>query len=522
MFGAQNQIDPSKVAVYIRWSTDEQGHGTTLEVQKEACQYYCRSQGWAFREDLVFVDEGYSGGTLDRPALTGLREAVKAGQIACVVVYKLDRLSRNLLDCVTLVRQEWAHRCALYSTKENFDTNSPVGQMVFNILVSFAEFERNVIRDRTLSGKRKRAEQGRNAGQRYPYGYKKGDNGEWALDGWDEETQCPTGSAAIVRRIFDDYLTGSSATTIADRLRREGVPAPMGGEWRFGAITRILGNPCYAGQYVYGRRNEMGKKAGEPAYKVDGAIPPIVTLKEFERVQAMRRERAGKAPRSLASEYLLSGLIKCGKCGHPVNGSMGSTKRYYVCTNRNVLKGCDCGYIDADRLESVFLQEVKKMISLDNMQWHVQRLEGELQQRLAERTHAVREAEEGLATAERKRRRLDDEFFAGNLDGKAYGRLLDNVAAERLQSQERLDRAREALREVGATTVDMNQLMQIASRLDVWAELSTEELKQVLGDVTASVTVYQEKASITSKRGNPNPLDIEWRPKLDVSRHKTS
>ncbi|HWI61210.1 MAG TPA: recombinase family protein, partial [Symbiobacteriaceae bacterium] len=86
------KIEADRVAAYIRWSTDDQSDGTTLDVQKESCMHYIKSQGWQFREDLCFIDDGYSGGTLDRPAMTALRQAVKAGNIQCVVVYKLDRL----------------------------------------------------------------------------------------------------------------------------------------------------------------------------------------------------------------------------------------------------------------------------------------------------------------------------------------------------------------------------------------------------------------------------------------------
>lgn len=504
MFGGDRPFDPARVAVYIRWSTDEQGQGTTLEVQREACEHFCRSQGWTFRPDLVYIDDGYSGGTLERPALTKLREAVRTGDVQCVVVYKLDRLSRSLLECVTLVRQEWSDRCALYSTKENFDTHSPVGQMVFNMLVSFAEFERSLIRDRTLSGKRKRAEQGRNAGQRYPYGYRKGVQGEWALDGWDGEQGCFTGRAAIVRRIFHEYLAGLGTTTIADRLRQEGIAAPMGGEWRFGAVARVLGNRCYAGQYVYGR-----------GCKVDGSIPPIVTPGEFEAVQRLRQERQGRAPRSLASDYLFSGLARCGACGHPLNGSAGAAKRYYVCTKRVLLRGCDCAYIDAEKLERRFLAEVKRAVPYIVDCHAVAELEAEMRQRAEVQAHALRQAEEGLVAAVRKRRRLDDQFFAGHLDGRAYSRLLGTVEADVVQAEERLDRARDGLPAVALP--DREQLVAVARQVDPWAELTPAELKQALREVTASLRVFQARSPYRgSRKENPNPLRIEWRPRLDL------
>ncbi|HYG59001.1 MAG TPA: recombinase family protein [Symbiobacteriaceae bacterium] len=524
MFGNSRKIDPNKVAIYIRWSTEEQGQGTTLEVQRDACVYYCKSQGWNSREDLVFIDEGFSGATLDRPGLAQLRKAVKEHQVECVVVYKLDRLSRNLLDCVSLVRKEWGEACALYSTKENFDTQSPVGQMVFNILVSFAEFERNVIRDRTQSGKTKRAQQGRNAGQWYPYGYKKGDDGNWALDGWDAERQCFTGRAAIARRIFDEYLAGVSAREIADRLRNEGVPSSRGGAWRYNTISALLGNEAYSGIYTYGKARG-GKRGQEPLYAVEGALPPIVTQKEWDSVQRMRKEKLKISPRALGSKYLISGLARCGKCGGSITGAgnedRGGSKgrlyyRYYTCTNRIFLKNCDCAYINADKLEQAVVEEVKAAVSLENIRHHVQVMEDQLQQRIEQCSHVAAEARDTLAGIDRKRKRLDQEFFAGNLDGKSLARLTDALEGETREAERRLKQAEADLREARATTVDVEQMVALARRVDAWAELSTDEVKQILRDVVGSMTVYQQKVPTRQKKGNQNPIDIVWQPRLNL------
>ncbi|HLN60111.1 MAG TPA: recombinase family protein, partial [Symbiobacteriaceae bacterium] len=108
-----NDIDPRKAAIYIRWSTDDQGDGTTLEVQRRNCEMYVQSQGWHINPDLIFVDEGWSGGNLDRPGLNRLRAMVRKGAIDVVVVFKLDRLSRNVLDTVNLVLDEWEGHCYL-------------------------------------------------------------------------------------------------------------------------------------------------------------------------------------------------------------------------------------------------------------------------------------------------------------------------------------------------------------------------------------------------------------------------
>jgi site-specific DNA recombinase len=119
------QIDADRVAVYIRWSTEEQGEGTTLTIQTEACRFFVQSQGWRFREELVFVDDGWSGGSLDRPGLNRLRQAVAEGAVGCVVVYKLDRLSRSVPDLVRLIFEEWDGCCFVRSAREPVEVGCP-------------------------------------------------------------------------------------------------------------------------------------------------------------------------------------------------------------------------------------------------------------------------------------------------------------------------------------------------------------------------------------------------------------
>jgi len=515
------KIDPKKVAVYVRWSTDDQENGTTLEVQTESCQYFIMSQGWSFNPDLVFVDEGYSGGSTDRPALTRLRQLVDQGEVEAVVVYKLDRLSRRVVDCVKLVREEWSGRCSLFSTAERFDTESPVGKMIFNILISFAEFERDVIRERTQSGKKKRAQQGRNAGHKYIYGYRRGDDGGYEIDGYDASTQTFTGPAAIARRIFEEFMSGLGTVQIAARLTQEGIPSPLGAEvWRPSTVGRILDNPSYAGTYRYGlstyRMGEERRKLDEPTYVVDGAIPAIITPEECDRIQRIREDRKDHHPRQLGSTYLLSGLARCAKCGNPVNGKMGSDKRYYSCLGRLTLKTCDCALIGAPLLEKKVLETVKEQVSGDRVRQHVEQIEEQIRADVAAKEYAVSALEGDLASLEKRVAKLEDDYFKGDLDGKTYSRLTERVEADRTRVEEQLRVGRKALAEAKNVKVDVAHLRSLAQRLDVWETLPPESLKQVLQDVVAAIYVYQEKSSAPKGVRNPNELDIRIAFRTDV------
>jgi site-specific DNA recombinase len=509
------------VAIYVRWSTDEQESGTTLEVQTESCQYFILSQHWTFNPDLVFVDDGYSGGNVERPALARLRKAVDDGEVQAVVVYKLDRLSRRVVDCVKLVREEWYGRCSLFSTAERFDTESPVGKMIFNILISFAEFERDVIRDRTQSGKKKRASQGRNAGHRYIYGYRRSPEGGYEFDGVDPATQAFTGPAAIARRIFLDYLNGASTALLAERLSMEGIPSPQGADrWRTSTISRILDNPTYAGTYRYGmsslKLGEKRKLHDEPTYVVAGVVPPLIAPAEWERVRRLRAERRGMHPRAIASLYLLSGIARCGKCGQPINGKQGSDKRYYSCLGRISLRTCDCALMGAPMLEEIVLNEVKQRLSGESVRQHVQMVAETIAADVAEKAHVVATREAELAELEKRMAKLEDDYFKGDLDGKTYGRLTERVEGEKARVASLLEAARRALTGAKTATVDVGHLEAIAARIDVWESLSPENLKQVLHDVIDTVLIYQEKSSAPKGVKNPNEIDIKISFRTDV------
>ncbi|HWI65609.1 MAG TPA: recombinase family protein, partial [Symbiobacteriaceae bacterium] len=127
-------VREDRVALYVRWSTDDQSEGTTLQVQLEGCRHFALSQGWTPQAELTFIDDGYSGATLDRPALRRLRDLVARGEIDCVIVFKVDRLSRNIVDAVDLVLGEWRDTCYFKSAREPIDSSTDLGRMIFSVL----------------------------------------------------------------------------------------------------------------------------------------------------------------------------------------------------------------------------------------------------------------------------------------------------------------------------------------------------------------------------------------------------
>jgi site-specific DNA recombinase len=401
-------IDPQRVAAYIRWSTEDQAEGTSPLVQREGCRHYILSQGWSWREDLVFVDDACSGATLNRPALSALRRAVQEGRVDCIVVLKLDRLSRSVADTVRLVMEEWDGICHVRSAREPVDTGSQAGRMLFYMLAGYAEWERSAIRDRTMAGKLRRAQEGKNPGFRPPYGYGAG------------FVPVP-GEAVVVRRIFTLYLHGAGMIRIARQLQAEGLRFRGGRPWCEATVKQILSNPIYRGELQYGRRcrnPNRGRRGAGPAYLRTapavvrtGAVPALVTRAEFDAVQTARRTRPGvqsrTSGRAQTSSHLLTGLARC-SCGSPLIGHAAGGQRYYRCAaRRRGAASCSSGYIPQAAVDRVLLASLRHRYgALLGPRLHAVRAEaGSQAAHFAGEQRALRAEEERLAAAGARLRR---------------------------------------------------------------------------------------------------------------------
>lgn len=521
MKGHQIQVDPNKIAVYVRWSTDDQATGTTLQIQTEKCQEWLNRRGLPYRDEMLYVDDGYSGGNMDRPALTRLREAVTAGRLQVVVVYKLDRLSRSVMDAVNLVMGEWDGKCTLQSTVEEIDTSTQQGKQIFYMLTSFAEWERAMIRDRTYEGKLKRAQQGMNAGQKYPLGYKVdeehlGPGKKFALDGIDRKTKKLTGKAALVRDIFDQFLGGRSLSAIAHQLNERSVPCPEKGRyWRFGDIARILDNPKYCGRYEYGRTPEA-----VPIYKIDEAVPAIVTLGEWEMCQAIRREQAAKQSRERVktepTSYLLSGIARCAQCGERIGGCRGKNKQYYVCTGTTILKKCNCAAMDKEIVEKAVVDAIRDLVTIDNLMVHVEKTRDYIRKQQELATQDLSRARNEVNSLLLQAERIEKDYRGGELKASDYYRFKDQIAKDQKDAQKRLTGSEAKHSEVMKAEVDSDYLEAMAQDLRTWESLPFERMKRILMDIIGDLRIYQAKSFVKGRgMSNENDIILEITPRTD-------
>lgn len=518
-----HSVEKTKVAVYIRWSTDEQTDGTTLDVQLDACRLFVQSQGWLFRDDLVFVDDGFSGSTLDRPGLNRLRAAVQRGEIDCVVVYKLDRLSRSVLDTVTLVLQEWEGVCSVRSTREPIDTTNPTGSILFYMLASYAEWERSTIRERTLSGKIKRAQQGKNPGFSAPYGYRKGTTpGELVVD--EEE-------AVIVRRVFREYIAGKGTNSIAKGLNDDGIRprkvAYFNGNW----LLRVIRNPIYMGTLRYGlttlatkaQRRQGGKARvafEEPRHAlVEGAVPALVSPEEFERAQQVMHSRSSTVGfRNRGTEFLLTGIARC-RCGGPMRGD-GREKngdgRYYRCssTKPDIPDRCWSALIPAPVLEAAVLEKVRQALAPGNRELLLSDWRRETRAEVARVESELQRIQSALAKMDKTRARMAADYRAGDLPAKLYAGQIEELDREETGLRVAAEELSEELERLSTDQADLGGFEETLVQLDSWEGLSVEEQKQVLRHAISRCVVYRE--TVRDSQGktrrfmtNPNPIEVD-------------
>src|SRR5208282_2457298 len=280
----QSKPKTRRCSAYTRKSSEEglEQNFNSLHAQREACEAFIRSQageGWRLVK-TAYDDGGLSGGTMERPALQRLLTDINQGLIDVVVVYKVDRLTRSLADFAKMVEVFDAHGVSFVAVTQQFNTTTSMGRLTLNVLLSFAQFEREVtgerIRDKIAASKKK----GIWMGGTVPLGY------DWC----DRRLVVNEAEAATVRHIFERYLKLRSVRLLRDELSRDGIVSKVrvskkgiraGGQpFGRGALYELLANPIYLGEIRH-------RKVRHP-----GQHPAIVDRKIWERVQERLRKQA--------------------------------------------------------------------------------------------------------------------------------------------------------------------------------------------------------------------------------------
>lgn len=318
-----------RCAIYTRKSSDEglDQDFNSIEAQREAGEAYVRSQaheGWSMIPDR-FDDGGFSGGNMARPALARLMELIEDGQIDVIVIYKIDRLTRSLTDFARLAEIFDKYKVSFVSVTQQFNTTNSMGRLMLNVLLSFAQFEREItgerIRDKIAASKKK----GMWMGGPVPMGY--------AIS--DRRLVIEPDEARTVRAIFERYLDAGGVPSLLERLAADGIktPARLSAKGRStgqryftrGHLYKLLSNPIYIGRVQHKTTTHPGQ---HPAI-IDKATWAAVQSQLATNTQGPRKRRR----RAEASPHLLADLLVAGngKSFVPTHANKGARRyRYYV------------------------------------------------------------------------------------------------------------------------------------------------------------------------------------------------
>ena len=337
-----------RCAIYTRKSSEEglEQEFNSLHAQREACEAYIasqRSEGWVLVRDQ-YDDGGISGGTLERPALKRLLADIEDGLVDVVVVYKIDRLSRALMGFSKLVEVFDRNGVTFVSVTQSFNTTTSMGRLTLNILLSFAQFEREVTAERIRDKVRASRMKGMWMGGVPPLGY----------EVKDRKLVINEADAATVRWIFDRFIETGSATVLARELDAKGLRTPRGNKMDKKFIYRMLNNRVYIGEAVH-------KGASYP-----GEHKAIIGQDVWDKVHAILTESPRKrAARTRAdTPALLKGLLygPDGAAFSPTHTRKGGRLyRYYV--SQTVLKhgagACPVGRVSAGEVEATVIDQLR-------------------------------------------------------------------------------------------------------------------------------------------------------------------
>ena len=342
------------VAIYARVSTSEQAeNGHSIDEQQERMRKFCESFGWSVFD--AFVDAGFSGANMARPALTSLIKAVKAHKVDKVLVYKLDRLSRSQKDTLNLIEDVFLkNNVDFVSMSENFDTSTPFGRAMVGILAVFAQLERETIKERMAMGREARAKSGKHRGSAMiPIGYEY-KNGVLSVNEFE---------AMQVKTVFRLFLEGKSLYKIVDYMNDNGFVHHYG-SWQAQTVRNVLKHEVYVGKIVFRGKTYQGEHEA------------IISQDIFDKTQALLKERAKEHSEMMMRtgriQSYLGGLLYCGKCGAKFSKRSRSVKnsRYekYECLSRwgvnpTLIKDPSCKnkIWDMKKLDEIVFNEIKKL-----------------------------------------------------------------------------------------------------------------------------------------------------------------
>jgi site-specific DNA recombinase len=497
-----------RCAIYTRKSSEEglDQEFNSLDAQREAAEAYIISQkaeGWITIPDL-YDDGGFSGGSMDRPALDRLLRDIERGKVDCVVVYKVDRLSRSLMDFSRILETFERHGVSFVSVTQQFNTTHSMGRLTLNILLSFAQFEREIIGERIRDKLAAQARKGKWTGGVPVLGY------DVDRTGPSPRLVINAKEAARVREIYRMYLQEASLLPVVKELaRRDWVNKhrvtkkgmPLGGRpFDKATLYQLLTNPIYTGKRRY--KDELHN--GEHTAIIEQAL--------FDKVHHQLKENGRTGGVEVRNKYgaLLRGLLRCKCCGTAMTHTFcGKNKRnfyrYYRCTNaiKNGHDICPVGTLPAGEIERVVIDEVRGLAK-----------DEALLAQVLTNAHTAIDAELAVIRRDRddvhqERKRHYEELQHVATSGKTTTEITDRIEDlhRRLsEADRRLSDLESRITELEDETISQAEARSVFADFDgLWASLIPREQARLL-KLLISAVEYDGKAGAVSVTFRPTSI----------------
>jgi len=480
-----------RCAVYTRKSTDEglDSDFSSLDAQREACEYYIASmkaERWSLVPDR-YDDGAQSGGTLDRPALKRLLADVEADRVNCVVVHRIDRLSRSLLDFGRLMELFERHGVALVSITQRLDSSSSMGRLTLNMLLSFAQFEREIIGERTRDKVRAARRRGKWTGGCLALGFDLAPGGK--------KLAINEAEAFMVREMYRLYLEHGSLIEVARIANENGWVTKRtptndgrtrgGVAWSKSSVHRVLTSPAYVARQIV---------EGE-AYATDH--PAIVDEGTWNEAQRRLEANGGDHTRGErhSSDALLAGILVCAECGSamtPSSARKGARRYNYYRCSKQAKQGraaCPAKHVSAPVIEAQFVAEIARHATNPKL---VEAVVCAARDQLAERKRSLADEARSVRRAIKDGER---EIERGAADGGSAGHL-DARITDLRQRASALEHERETL---DATCIEPEEIAaMLAGSFDqVWGAMTSRERRKVVATIAARIVADQPTSAPT-------------------------
>lgn len=478
---------------YIRYSDHKQDDGFSVEYQIAEIEEYCARHNI----DIMHhhIDQAQTATKVaGREEFFRLIEAVKAGEVDVIVVYKLNRMFRNSYESSKYRNLFRKHGVKLMSVTQHIDEETSSGRLTANILSNIDQFQSETISDHVKSSMREMARQGYFTGGLVPMGYaletqKNGTKSRKKYIVHEEEAQ-------LIRDAFQFYADGHSLRFIHEYFKEKQIKTRHGKDFRTSTISRMLLNDFYIGTLRY-------KTKGYDTLVVENAVPAIIPPALWQQVQERKEDNMKRVtPRQRKSLYPLTGKIECGMCGKHFYGfrakAIDKGKRYeyqyYICSNVRTFRTCSCKRIQKKTLENIVLSEIKRSVLNEK---DMERIAREIIEQLSDQPVSIAEEIKKLEQRQKWINNTLDELLEMRLAGEMSPAILRRKSTEYEEELAGITKRLFALSEQKRHSITYGSVLEYLNQLLEYSRSDNEEVLKLLFDnIVEKIIIDNDRAEI--------------------------